>query len=246
MKSHFVELLLACVLVGCGPRPPAGENIPLYPWAGNESAIHDLCARSHAVKTVSSEAIMTLTRPNGESVRLDGAVAMALPDSVRLRAWKFNQAVFDLTITPDGVWIESPPDPQHRQDTIPAGVNATNMARAWSTLFGEFFCNSDLHVDNLNASQIIVSQTSNGRRIQCVIDRATLTPRRYTVDDAAGVRRFTLTLSQYGLFGGTQWPTHLIADSDGGKIEANLHNVELNGSLPSAAFVPPKASQKLP
>ena len=51
--------------------------------------------------------LLTLTRPDGQSVRLDAALVMSLPDhSVRLRAWKFNQAVFDLTLNPQGLWIE--------------------------------------------------------------------------------------------------------------------------------------------
>ena len=127
--------------VGCNSPPP--EHLPAYQWVDDPTAMQALCERAERVHSVSSEASLTLTRANGDSVRLDGAVAMRLPDSVRMRAWKFGQAVFDLTLTPDGLWIEAPADPDRRGQVMPASLSAAKMARAWSVISGEFFCAAD-------------------------------------------------------------------------------------------------------
>ena len=85
-------IMLGCVLaiVGC-----AQEHLPTYPRLGPPQLITAMRDRSRAVRTVSASGIITLTRAGGESVRLDGAIAMQPPDRARLRAWKFGRAVFD-------------------------------------------------------------------------------------------------------------------------------------------------------
>ena len=52
---------------------------------------------------------LTMTGENRQSIQLDGVMVMALPDRVRLRVWKLDQAVFDLTVLPEGLWIETAP-----------------------------------------------------------------------------------------------------------------------------------------
>jgi len=229
------------MLGGCAPR----EHLPAYQWVNGPTALRDLAARAQAVHSASAQCQITLTRSNGQSVRLDGAVVMQPPDRVRLRAWKLGQAVFDLTINRDGVWMVLPDDPQAKQRVIPAGANAAEMARTWALFSGEFFSASDAKMIDKGGLRIVVERWIEGKKIDCEVERATLTPRLYVLSDSSGVKRFTLNEGEYQVIGGVPWPTRLVARSDSGTIDLKLQDVELNGELPPAAFVPPRRAQKM-
>jgi len=240
-RLNFYLLLLA-LTGGCvSPK----SNVPAYTWADSQSALKALCQRSRAVHTVSSECALTLTRENGDSVRLDGAVAMKLPDSVRMRAWKMGQAVFDLTMTPAGLWIESPPDPDRRGQVLPATLSTARMARAWSIISGEFFCGGDLTVIDTGGPCFRVERNIQGQHIVCWVDRISLTPERYSVVDSNGVSRFTLLLDRYQIINGIVWPTRMTARSQRSRIMIELKETELNGELAPNAFVPPRKAEKM-
>src|SRR5262245_46809970 len=101
-----VGLLITLIFItGCASK---GPPLPKYDWVDSQNALRILHDRAESIKTVSGTATIDLENAEGDSVRFDGAVAMAPPDRFRMRAWKFNQAVFDLTLTPDGLWILTP------------------------------------------------------------------------------------------------------------------------------------------
>jgi outer membrane lipoprotein-sorting protein len=241
-------LRLSCLLLpllfagGC----TRAERLPAYRWVDDRAALRALADRARTVHTASAECALTLTRPDGESVRLDGALVMKPPGSVRLRAWKFNQAVFDLTLTPDGIWVLTPDDSQRRDKVLPASINAGKMARAWALFAGEFFAGDDLIIHDTGGPRFQVERSIDGQRVVCEVERATLTPRRYTVLDQAGAARFTLTAERYEDVHGIVWPVWLDAHSDGGRIQIELHDVELNGELMPGAFTPPRRAQRIP
>ena len=108
-------------LAGCAARRPVESNLPTYGRLDPAAALRMLAERSASVRSVSAQAGLTLTRADGQSVNLDGAVVMAPPGRVRLRAWKFNQAIFDLTLTPDGLWVLTPDDPARRANSTTNG-----------------------------------------------------------------------------------------------------------------------------
>jgi outer membrane lipoprotein-sorting protein len=240
----LIVCLLAC---GCSPRPEP-ENLPAYRWTSDATALHDLSERAHAVKTVSAAAMLTLSRPDGQSVRLDGAVAMSLPDkSVRIRAWKLSQAVFDLTLTPQGLWIEMPHDANRRQQVAPASLSASQLARALSIFGGEVFDGPDVQVIDRGGPQFQVRKPMEaGRTMTADVDRRALVVRQYRLADASGVVHFTLTPKQYQTINGLPWPTRLIARSDTGTIDVELRDIELNTALPPGAFHPPRGAEKAP
>ena len=158
MFRPLFPIFLFLFMAGCSTAPP--EHLPTYTWVDGPTAVRTLCERSGAVKTVSAECVLTLTRSNGESVRLDGAIAMQLPATVRLRAWKFGQAVFDLTLKPDGLWVQSSRNSSPNDPMLPAGLSAAKMAHAWSILSGEFFCGGNLRVDNMDQPRFRAAQNS--------------------------------------------------------------------------------------
>jgi outer membrane lipoprotein-sorting protein len=238
----------AILLVGCAPHPPPRENLPAYAWTDDQTALRELASRARSVKTVSAAALLTLTRRDGQSVRLDGAIAMSLPDkSVRLRAWKLGQAVFDLTLTPGGLWIEIPKDAARRQQIAPASLSASQFARAISIFGGEVFEGPGVQVIDHGGPRFEVRKPlDNGTFMTADVERSTLAVRQYRLTDSAGKVRLRLTLRDYGLFNGIAWPTRLIARSENGAIDAELRDVELNAELPPAAFIPPHGAEKAP
>ena len=219
------------------------------------TALRTLAERGRAVKTLSAQANITLERPDGQTVRLDGAIVMQIPGSLRLRAWKFGQAVFDLTYTPEGLWIEVGGDSSRRQDVMPASLSAARMAKAWTFLDGEFFngpFDSAGAVIDRGGPTFTVrrSMSEDSPPVSCDIERVTLTPRRYHVDDPgqdpAAKPAFTLALERYADFAGVVWPTRIVATSAGGKVKIVLRDVEINGELAPSAFVPPRRAEKQP
>jgi outer membrane lipoprotein-sorting protein len=236
-----VLMALSCV-TGCAPKRDAA--LPAYRWTDEQTALADLRARADAVKTVSAECGITLRRPDGQTVQLDGALVMRNPDRVRLRAWKFSRAVFDLTLNDDGLWVMTMDDPNRREQVLPASVSAGEFLRQWSYLNGGLFDEPGLKTrvegDTLFVTRA-ADQTEDGR-LTCEVDRRTLTPRRYVYESSAD--RFELTLDRYRDVNGIPWATRLAASSGMGRVVVEQRNVEINAGLAPNAFTPPRRAEK--
>ena len=233
---------VAFSFAGCAHK--ASPPLPTYHGLDDAAALKVLADRAEAVKTLSAECGLTLTRPDGQSVQLDGAVAMAPPDRLRLRAWKFGQAVFDLTLTPDGLWVLTPDDPGRKQKVLPATVSAAQIGREWAMLNGRFFVQSGLVAGGDAKWLSVRRQMEDGRTVVCRVDRATLTPRDYEMRDPQGQVRFRFGLSEYRLVNGVPIATKLAARSPDGNIDIRMKDVELNQDLAPTAFKPPRRAEK--
>ena len=244
-RIHALPLLL--LLVGCAHRPPQ-ENLPTYPWTDAPTALRAMAKRATQVKTINSPCALTLTRPNGESIRLDGALAISLPDkSVRIRAWKFNTAVFDLTLIPSGLFLELPRDPDRRPQVLPASLSAAQLARALSLLGPNFFEDPKPQTRDPGGPRFELSKPiEQGQTMIASVDRATLTVRQYRLLGPSTALRFTLDLAQYRDFHGLPWPTRMVATNNGSRIDLELTDPQLNVPLPPRAFVPPRGAEKVP
>src|SRR5205085_1085222 len=140
--NAMLFLMIGALLAGCA-RHPKEPALPTHPWVDQQTALRTLSERAKAVKTVQSEASVTITRPDdGGTVRLDAVLALQPPEYARLRAWKIGQAIFDLTLNPQGAFVVLPPE--HKDDMLPAGKNASQFLRQWSTYLGEFFSQEGL------------------------------------------------------------------------------------------------------
>ena len=238
-------LLLAVVFIaaaGCAKPRPA---LPHVKWNSTDDARRILAGRARSVRTVSATGLLTLTRPDGESVRLDAALVSAPPDRLRLRAWKLGRAVLDLTLTPDGLWLLSPEDRSLRDKVKSAGVGAGEVARQWSLLSGAFFERGDLDADLLERYLVFQTPPSAVPILHCYVDQRSLVPERYTLSDAQQHTRFTLELDEYRLIGDVPYPHRLRAQSGQGRIVLQFAEVELNTDLAPAAFDPPRRAEKI-
>ena len=234
----------AALVAGPGCARRAASPLPTYPGLDDAAALKVLARRAEAVKTLSAGCDLTLTKEDGQTVRLDGAVAMEPPERLRLRAWKFGQAVFDLTLTPDGLWVMAPREPGRRDEVLPASLSAAQFGREWAVLNGRFFLQPDLSTSGDGRWLDVRRTLEDGRTVVCRVDRATLTPRDYAMRDPGGRLRFRFALGDYRLVGGMPWPTKLAARSGEGKIDIRLKDVELNQELAPSAFRPPRRAEK--
>jgi hypothetical protein len=233
-------------VVGACTHPPP---LPTHAWAGPEDALRVLRARAAEVRTLQSSARLILTRPDGQTVHLDGALVAEPPGRLRLRAWKLGQAVFDLTYTADGVWLKAGRDAGERDESLP--MTTAGFARAWSLFAPDFFSPPEAAMRPDDGGPILIVERranpdAGSAAILCEVDRATLTPRRYTVLDEAGEPRSTLTLSRYRDFDGILWPTSIEAASGSGTVTVRIETARFNEDPPPAAFVPPAGAVKQP
>lgn len=243
MRPAHVAILLALLAAGgCARR--AASPLPTYEGLDDVAALRVLAGRAEAVKTLAAGCDLTLTKPDGQTVRLDGAIAMEPPGKLRLRAWKFGQAVFDLTLTPDGLWVMAPQDPGRREKVLPASLSAAQFGREWAMLNGRFFLQQDLSTSTEGRWLIVRRTLEDGRTVVCRVARATLTPRDYAMRDPQGRLRFRFALRDYRLVDDTPWPMKLAARSGDGRIDIRLKDVELNQELAPSAFKPPRRAER--
>ncbi len=166
-----------------------------------------------------------------------------------MRAWKFQQAVFDLTILPRGVWIITPPpDPNAKQspNMFDAPGTGAHLATTWQLLGGSMFADNTLTGEQAGKMIRYTLHPSDGTSISCDVDAATLTPRLYILRDSAGAERFRLALDKYAIVQTILWPQRMIAQSQQGSITIEFHDIEPNGDLPDGAFDPPARARKMP
>jgi hypothetical protein len=236
--KRLLVLVLLLTGIGCAHREP----LPRYPLQDPVASLEILRERSAKIRTASGTVAMTLTDAKGEEFHIEGAFALDLPDSARLRAWKFGQAIFDLTIRPDGVWALA-----SRKEAQPAMRGATRSLQQWATLLRNDFPAESIAPQTSDKQIVIVRPSDDGQHNTRVeIDRATLTTRRFAFT-ADRNETFEILLSDYRvLSGGTIWPHAMVAKGASGTVKVTFGDVEVNQPLAPAAFKPPAKAEKLP
>jgi outer membrane lipoprotein-sorting protein len=231
-------MIALALTVGCAPR----ERIPTYPNMSANDSLRLMQERSEQITDISGQGAITLTDAKGQSVRLEGAFVFAPPDRARVRAWKFNQAVLDLTVLPDEIFLFLPREDRNAEQLRSASVNAGQAVRDWLALLSRGGVDPGSEAREVGA-QLFVATPS---RVMVTIDRKTLTARRYAAFDEDGRERFSLRLDQYRTVQEEiVWPMLIEATSPGGRVRIELRDVELNNA-PDGAFQPPARAQRLP
>jgi outer membrane lipoprotein-sorting protein len=257
--------LLFLLIVGCHSTPK--ESIPTQPLMSIEDSRQVLARRARSTHNVSAQGTVTMVSENGDDIRLDAAVVLELPERARIRAYKLGQAVFDLTMTREFVYLYAPRG-EGKADVEQAGSNAGEMARWWLRQMSEFFDRTDLKWIEKPDVLIATGTDRQGRTITATVDRKYLVTREFAIPDSKGTV-FTMKLGGYQLFNNTlgyekdwpkagritpdaippqaiAWPTHIEAKSPRGSIIIDLNDVDLNTELPAGAFEPPARATRLP
>lgn len=236
--SLFIVLSAsALALGGCGPR------LPVHPWRGHDLALRTIVHRAELLETLSAECRLILTRPDGTSTQLSGALVARMPGYFRLRAWKLSQPVFDVTLTPQGLWIFT-------ADFAGGGplreLPAERIVDAWSILSAGIVDPSWDPLPDLDRSRFRVGQdvSSSDAPTNCAIDRATLTIREcgFVAGEDDGI--LALRMDRYKVIDGHVWPLRIEALSDHGQVTLLLDGVSINGKILEGAFQPPRRAIK--
>jgi hypothetical protein len=246
MKLISLSALLMAQSVACGCRPkPPPTPLPTYAWVDDATAIRTIAERTRSIHTVQGTCDLLLTKPNGEKVNLDGILVFAPPDRLRLEARKLGHKVFDLTLNPGGLYILVN-DSSRKGQIMPASLSAARFVREWTMFNGGLFEAPDLQTRHSSDQLIVSRKLSDGRRVECEVDRPTLTPRVYRLFDPSGVERFTLKIPEYRIISGIAYPDRMIATSEQGVIEIEMRDLELNTELAEGAFEPSPKAEKQP
>lgn len=229
---RIAPIAAAVLLGGCAAAPP----LPAYAPMDARRSLDLIAERLEDVGTVFGTARITLDNGRGESVRLDGALAAAFPDRLRLRAWKFNTAVFDVTAVGDDVWMLT----SDRMSAAQARAVPSRGVRTARDLLGPGYFRGASEAPGSTPEVLVVDgPLAGGGTATCEIDRATLTPRVFRAGDA------TLTLGRYRVTGGTPWAWRWTLTSREGTVTVRLDEVVLGGGMAPGAFTPPRRATKV-
>ena len=224
-------VVASALLAGCAAAPP----LPTFEPLDASRSLALIAQRLEGVGTVFGTARITLEDGDGGSIRLDGALAAEFPGRIRLRAWKFNTAVFDVTAVAGDVWVlaseRMSPD---QSRTIPA----SGVRTARDLLGPAFFRSAQEAPGSTDAVLVVEGPLAGGGTATCEIDRATLTPRLFRAEGA------TLTLDRYRVTQGTPWAWRWVLTSPQGTVTVRLDDVVLGAGLAPGAFTPPKRATK--
>jgi hypothetical protein len=235
---NFIFSSMLAIAAGCATTEP----IPTYPATQPSAIVEAIRARSTSLRSTTGKGAVTLSSPKRGSVRLEAVFVLQPPDRARVRAWKFNQAVFDLTVTPEGAWLYSPRDPSAASNS---SANVGGGIRDWLAYLGSGVPSENMVAQANDRSLTFESpDAQSGGTITTTVDRPTRTVRQYRLVDAAGVEQFTLSLGRYRELNGTLWPTRIEARSATGTIVVETDTLEPN--VASAAFTPPARATRLP
>lgn len=243
---HALVLVLACTLAGCA------APLATYPPMSGDASLRTIADRADSVHTARAALSIKLTRADGQSIRLDGAMVAALPDRFRVQAWKFGAPVLDLTSIRGDLWSIpiNRPGATSEDDAL-STVTAEQFARALALFGGDLWRHAiaDDHASSPGTlvARLGVSAADTRDGPLCEIDRPTLTPRRLILSPPGGPSPRTLDLTRYRLIDNAiPWATALRFSGPGGSAEVAFEDVELNQPIPDAAFTPPPRARKRP
>lgn len=242
-----IALAVVSLLGGCA------SSLPAYPPMSDAAALETIAARQAMVNSLSAQCDLDLTDAQGQRVSLDGVLVAEPPGRLRVRAWKFGQAVFDLTLADGKAWVLTPDDEPaaaHHMDV--SKLPAKNIRDALDLLGPTYFrvaAAVGAQPANAKPGVLVVRGSALGRDdVTCEIDRATLTPRRFVVGGgpAGQPAASQLLLDEYEVVNTIAWPMRMTLQSPTGEVLVRIRELEINGEIPGGAFVPPARAKALP
>jgi len=239
-------MLLLCV-VGTGLSGGCAASIPRFPPASAAETLETVSANFAKIASISGPCRVTLVSEAGDSITLDAAIAAVPPSKLRIRAWKFDRAVFDATIIGDDVWVLPIAVPAERAGSMPQ-LPTKQLSQAFGLLGPAYFKQARV-VDEKPAMLTVVGPGLGDSDLVCEIERATRTPRRFVAQGntpVGGAREVVpaLTLEAYQFTEGVAWPSRLRFVMGRARIVIDMRGVTLNGEVEEAAFVPPKRAER--
>ncbi len=228
--SCLIPVVAATLLAGCHGH----STLPIYPSVHPQVTLDMMAARADRLHALTAAVDAKLTRTDGQSIRLDGAMAIRQPDHLRLQLWKLSRTTFDLTVRPDGVWLwQDPSSPPARAfPWLATPLTGGNLFRSPSSRRLE---------DGLLT---ITRELDHDVTLHAVIDPVTQTLRECRAM-RGGDELGRMILDAYRVMDGHTIPTRWILRGSDGEIELVLRDIELNGLLGARAFDPSPRAVRL-
>ncbi len=240
--------IVLAVLIAASALGACTSTLPTYPVLSDADALIVIAERQASVRSLTAECDLDLTDGQGQRISLDGVLVAEPPGKLRLRAWKFGHAVFDMTLTDGHGWVMVPEEGPaevgaHRLDV--ANIPAKTVGDALALLGPSYFRTAKQHAGD--AATLIARGRALGRDdVECEIERSTLTPRRFVVGDAGDAAASELLLDEYATVNTIAWPMRMRLRSPSGEVMVRIRELELNGEIPAGAFTPPARAKALP
>lgn len=235
----MLTLVICCAASGCVSQPPGDID------RHHRFIVGELNRRSRQVRTISGSGRLILTRSKGPSVELRIALAARQPDRLRIRAWKWTQLAFDVTTTPQGIWVALGDEGEVDADATSLGELARNLGRALAMASGAIGTKGWERVQSSGeVVKLVRAGSDETARVTCEIDPIGPTIRSLKWQPPDGPSR-RITWDRFTRLGPFLWPMRMVGDSQTGSFELLWVDVELNSDLPADVFVPPPAGEKL-
>lgn len=238
----------ACATAAFSLLASAGcvRSLPTYTWVNSRTAIDVMTTRDADIDSFSATFRLLLQSGAGE-IELTAVIVAQPPDNLRLRAWKFSQSVFDITLNPNGLFIFSKSNGQE------GGMETERLTRdglieATAMLPGFFGEDGWRNVDDVDQDYFHRSRPidKDGNAMRCTVEKLTLTTTRCDFLDESGVTRHSLRYSDYRAFGEALWPMRIEGVGPDESFKILFDRVELNPELSPRAFIPPRRAVKQP
>jgi hypothetical protein len=227
------------LLAGCaGP-------LPCYAWSGGANAMALMARRDAAIRTFSATCRLLLDSSAGK-IELRGVIVAHPPDRLRIRAWKFSQAVFDVTMNPDGLYVFA----KEQHDAASAELSRVThreLADA-ATLLPGFSAKAAWRIGDVGRGSFTRIRAVDQQKgvMACEVDKGTLTTRRCDFRATGGSVQQSLAFADYRIIGGVPWPMRVSGSGSGGSFLIVFDDVHLNEDLPANVFAPPRRAVKQP
>lgn len=232
-----MKLLLCCagaVMVSMGLGACAATPLPTYDWQTPEQALAIMHERDRQVRTVQAVCVLKLTGNDGATRTLDGAIVIQ-PPNLRMRAWKFDKAVFDVTSTPEGLWLLA----DDRVD-LERVVDAAALARGL-----ELLSPGVTRQTAASDAQVLPDRSLRLRLPDGVAtvrgDTLLICRLEISTGPSGDPVNVTLTYRQYGEH---VWMHHVTVHGSFGVAQISFRDVDINSEPGPRAFVPPRRAVK--
>lgn len=222
-------------------EPVVYKPVPHRTWVNLNYAIKQINDRANTLDTVLAVGDIMLTKANGkDSVFLQTAILLEKNDFLRLRAYKGDQPVMDITYTPQGVWVWTQ---RHAPELTFTRAALTQMIAA---MRGSVPTDAQQVDENPQWISANATLPNVGSKVQFHIHKPTLTLTQYAYFDKDDKKRQTLVMDQYDYINFHPWPRRIRAEGEMGFMTIHLREVEINEALPPNAFVPPDRATRQP
>lgn len=255
-RTKIIFLFLMVVTAasaGCAVAPDT--LLPKYPPLSPQKSLAIITSRLVDVKSITGTGTLILIRQDGDSLRLDSTFALQPPGKMRMIATKLGSVVFDLTMTPKGLWLYAPSRNSQQRNLKRIGAQISSGIGLWMGMLTGKISKPNSSV-KAKGDQLIMTRTlDNNQTLVGRIARNTLTLRRCAILNKAGQKVFELIMNHYRRFplsgnhtgdnkNNFVWPMRIVFKGPSGIFKIKIDDINLN-SAPDTAFNPPSRASKL-